>query len=163
MEKSARDAALDYLKRRERTAAEVKKHLTEKEYPPEEIQEAVSVLREYHYIDDARYCRAYLNYAMEKGRGPLRVRQELADKGVDKELARAAIEEAYDREAERALALQEARKALGILAEDGENGEDGDGRRPEEKDLARIARRLTAKGFSNSTIYDTIGKLKDSR
>ncbi|MDO4551976.1 MAG: regulatory protein RecX [Bacillota bacterium] len=147
-EDRAREEALKYLGARDRTEAEVRRHLKGKDCSEEEIREALDYLREFRYVDDRRYCRAFAEWSAGKGRGPQRVRRELEEKGADPELIREALEEAYGEEQESLLALEAARAALGA---------DGPAT---EKDLARAGRRLAARGFSAAVIYRTLGRLR---
>ena len=49
------------LQKKDYTEAELRRKLTEGEYPQEAVEEAVSYVKSFHYIDDERFCRAYIN------------------------------------------------------------------------------------------------------
>ncbi|RKJ05930.1 regulatory protein RecX [bacterium D16-54] len=80
-----RDCALYLLERSDKTAGEMRQKLREREYQPEEIEETMAFLEEYHYVDDREYVRKYIRtYSSRKS--IRRIRAELEQKGVDEEL-----------------------------------------------------------------------------
>ena len=87
------ETAAAYLANRMRTVYELRKHLRDKEYSPEEIDEAVEELIGLNYLDDYQYALRYYEYNREKKRGTLRAEKELAEKGVDREIIRNAKED----------------------------------------------------------------------
>ena len=101
-------------------------------------------------MDDGRYCGAYIEYGIRKGRGPVRLQRELAEKGIDGELIRQALEESFDRRTERDMAMEEAQKLLNR------------GGGPDEKTIAKIGRKLASSGYHTDIIYDVIGRIRKS-
>lgn len=80
---SARLVALRLLGRRDYTQEELRRRLTDRGFPPDEIEAALDRLREEGFQDDARAAQAFVRTATHiKGRGPLRIRQELKARGV---------------------------------------------------------------------------------
>src|SRR5438093_10911469 len=68
------------------------------------------------YLDDAQFARRWVETRAGSRRlGPARLRSELRARGVDAELAEAAIREAFGRESEASLALAAGRKRLPAL------------------------------------------------
>lgn len=55
--RTARDCALSLLEYRDRTEAEMRRKLKEREYAPEAVEETIYFLKEYHYLDDQEYAR----------------------------------------------------------------------------------------------------------
>ena len=106
------------------------------------ILDAVVVrLKEQRYLDDQSFAETYARLRQENEKlGARRVRQNLQQKGVAPALINQTLEARYAATDEEALARQHlARKRL---------------RKPEnEKDTARILRRLVAAGFSTPVIY----------
>lgn len=151
MKKDCRDAALRYLEHRERSKREVRSHLVSKGFHEDEIEEELKYLEEFHYVDDARYCCNYIDYGIGKGRGPVRLRYELTEKGVDSRLIQVLLEERFDRDTEKAAAMKEAEKLLTSGPE-----------APDEKTLAKIGRKLASLGYHTEIIYDLIGRLRKS-
>jgi len=104
--KPARECALFLLEYSDRTEQEMRGKLTEREYLPDEIDEAINFLKEYRYIDDAEYAKRYIRvYSARKSARLLRV--ELERRGVDRELIALALEaEPVDEEEQLRLLLQ---------------------------------------------------------
>jgi len=159
--KSAMEAATAYLENRMRTVAEMRKHLAEKEYSPEEIDECVMGLIGLRYLDDYVYAMRYYEYSHEKKRGSRRAQRELAEKGVDKETISNAYEdylyESKVDEFETALAI--AKKEVYVASDKfGEFDDELTKRDIDDKLIARIARKLESRGFS----YDDIHRVLDA-
>lgn len=91
--------AFDYLKKY-RTKKEVERKLLEKGY--EDIQEEViEYLQENKYIDDEEYTRLFIRDKVKLSKyGLNRIKQELNQKGVDKELISKIVLEEFDTEKE---------------------------------------------------------------
>ena len=164
-EKKALDTALTYLSYRDRTMQEVERHLNEKGFAREEIAETIEFLQSCNFLNDQDYCERYIRYGQEKGRGPLRIRQELSLKGVEPHMIQRAIEENYDGHLERELALMLAEKFIKQEG-DGSALDRGAGERSEdqwskkEKQLARMARWLASRGFRSDLVYQIIGRYR---
>jgi regulatory protein len=105
------------------------------------VAAALARLREHGYLDDAAFAETYARLRQQNEKlGERRVRQDLKQKGVDGELIAETLEARYGQTNEEALAREHlARRRL---------------RKPEnEKETARIMRRLVAAGFSTGVIY----------
>lgn len=150
MPKDCRDTALSYLEHRERSACEVKSHLISKGFQEEEIEKELQYLTELRYVDDARYCSDYIRYSAGKGRGPVRIQLELKEKGINTALIQEALEESFDSRTEKEAAMKEAKKLLNQCS----------GKRPDEKTISRLCRRLSSRGYHTEVIYDIIGQLR---
>ena len=88
-----RDAAAKYLASRARSTGEMKTYLKSKGYEDGEIAAVIADFLDYGYLDDEDYCRQYIKYAFSKGKGPLRVKQELAEKGISRDTIAFALED----------------------------------------------------------------------
>lgn len=143
----AKAKAMRYVARRARTVAEVRRKLREKDHPEPAIDAAVARLKELGYLDDADYAREYVASRFHsKGYGPLRLRQELKRRGVD----RHQIEDAMtllDDEAVLEAARKHAHKRWPRLS-----GEDDPRRRRQ-----KLAGYLRRRGFS----YELIRRVTD--
>ena len=146
MNENAKDAALRYLGPRDHTTKEVASHLKEKGFSAEDIEPVIAFLKDCRYVDDEDFAQRFVIMSIEKGRGPGRIRHDLEEKGIPSSLIRILLEEHYEADHEKELALDLGRKKAG------EN--------PEEKDLARAGRFLATRGFGNSTIYYVLGVLR---
>lgn len=167
MPKDCHDTAVSYLEHRERSAHEVKSHLISKGFHEAEIEKELQYLQVLHYVDDARYCRSYISYGTGKGRGPVRLQFELAEKGIDPATIQEALEACFDRSTEKAAALKEAKKLLnrnrdaGFGLDSGEDEDDTDEpSAPDEKTVAKIGRKLASLGYHTDVIYDIIRQLR---
>ena len=175
MTQDCRTTALRYLEIKERSAIEVKSHLIAKGFSEEEIETEMNFLEELKYLDDERFCSNYIQYGLSKGRGPVRLQQELSEKGIDSSMIRESLEEIFDRRAERETALKEAKKQLrqkqSMFVEfPGSSSGNGDidsieedeaaAEGPDEKTLARIGRKLNSLGYHSDIIYDVLRTLR---
>ncbi len=91
---AARGHALRALGRREHSARELEHKLTYAGLPDAAAGEVVQELGESGWQSDARYAGLLTRSRIAQGYGPLRIRAELAARGVDDALIRAAIDEA---------------------------------------------------------------------
>lgn len=167
MPKDCRDTALSFLEHRDRSMKEVKAHLKSKGFGDNEIEEELKTLEELHYLDDERYCENHIRYGKNKGRGPVRLRMELAEKGIGFELIQDALREHFGRQEEKEAAMKEAEKLLrtsrsSLEGSEGRSGEEEEeqAQRPDEKTVAKIGRKLASLGYSTDVIYDVIGKIR---
>jgi regulatory protein len=101
MEVNADNAAyadgLKLLARRELSELQVRQRLAEKGHAPQEIDHAVTRLREEHAIDDARVAAGIARTeASDKHRGRLRVRLQIERAGISKATAKRAVDEVFD-------------------------------------------------------------------
>lgn len=89
--KTARECALSLLEWSDRTEREMRRKLAEREYRPEEIDEALGFLKEYRYIDDEAYAVRYARSHAE-GKSVRQIRASLEQKGVDRAWIDLALE-----------------------------------------------------------------------
>ena len=139
------DYAVKSLGRAMRSEADLRRLMQSRVEPGERgdaaIAAALARLREHGYLDDAAFAETYARLRQENEKlGVRRVRQDLQQKGVGSELIAETLEARYGQTNEEALAREHLeRKRL---------------RKPEnEKETARIMRRLVAAGFSTGVIY----------
>jgi regulatory protein len=106
----AREAALNLLAFRPRTATELHRRLKEKGYAPEVCDAAVERMGELGMVDDASFAEMFVRDRVKlRPHGKRRLTQELRAKGVDAETASAAIDGVMD--AENATETDLARQA----------------------------------------------------
>jgi regulatory protein len=109
---------------------------------PEPLDEAAVVARlaDQHYLDDRAFASTYTRLRQEnQSFGKRRVQQELTRKGVQAELVASTLETAYAQVSEEELVRRYvARKRI---------------KKPQdEKEMARLVRRLVGAGFSFAII-----------
>ncbi|MEJ2141010.1 MAG: regulatory protein RecX [Gammaproteobacteria bacterium] len=82
MARTVREAAMDYLSRREHTTHELAQKLLNKEYEAEEVHEALEQLTAEGLLSDERFVEAFVFHRMQRGSGPFKIHAELRQKGV---------------------------------------------------------------------------------
>ncbi len=81
---------MDLLARREHGRVELTRKLRQRGAPPELIDAALDRLTEEGLLSESRYLESFVSYRARSGHGPLRIREELGQRG----LLRADIEQA---------------------------------------------------------------------
>ena len=87
---AVRRTAMDLLARREHGRVELTRKSRQRGACPDMIDAALDRLTEEGLLSESRYLESYINYRAGSGYGPLRIREELSQRG----LARGDIEEA---------------------------------------------------------------------
>lgn len=95
----ARQASLNLLSYRARTASELRRRLERKEFPEAVAAATVEDLRAQGFVDDAAYAESFVRDRVRlRPRGKRRLMQELRAKGVDPATAASAIAEVLEGE-----------------------------------------------------------------
>jgi regulatory protein len=98
---SALDRALYYLGAKARSQREVEQFLQSRAYEQPAIDYALAKLMDYGYVDDEALSRELVRRGAEAGRlGRRALSVKLRQRGLDKEQAQAALEEAYSSQEE---------------------------------------------------------------
>ena len=87
---SALDKALSFISLSMKTERQIREHLRRKGYLPDVCDHVVGKMREYGYLDDVAYARAYAESAGKK-KGSRLIAAELRKKGVGEEAVEAAL------------------------------------------------------------------------
>lgn len=140
----AYSAGLTLLAGRDLSAAQLGERLRRRGFAPETTDAAVTRLRREGALDDRRAAAAFARRALEVRRqGPARIERELAARGVDASVARAAIEEALDgRSVEEVLDRSLDRRLTGPIADRAEFG--------------RLYRYLVRQGFEGALAAEAL-------
>ena len=133
------------LGRRMRTVSELhrlmKARVEHGEAGEAHISAALGRLKEHGYLDDAAFAETFARLRQQNEKfGVRRVRQDLQQKGVDKELIADTLEARYGQTNEEALAREYLEKKRIHKPEN-------------PKETARVMRRLVTAGFSTGVIY----------
>ncbi len=80
--------AVDLLSRREHSRLELYRKLSQKPCNESTLQQLLDDLAERDWQSDARFCGSYLRSKSNRGIGPLRLKQELRNKGVSDSIVR---------------------------------------------------------------------------
>ena len=114
-ESVARTICLNLLSTRARTRAELGKELARREVDDDVAATVLDRLVEVHLLDDAAFAEQWVDSRhRHRGLGRRALSQELRTKGVDSEVANAALDE-LDPDAERSKAAELVRKRLPSL------------------------------------------------
>lgn len=140
--------AVKLLALRARTTQEVRRALTRRGYPPEEIAAVVARLTAARYLDDAEFARTWVSARAQRGAAaPTRLARELRTKGVaEAEIASAlrGLREEWDAAAAAGAAAKRKLKSLQGL--------------PVPVARRRLAAFLDRRGFSPEVILATCRK-----
>ena len=147
----AKQRALDYLAHKPRTEEEVRRKLRKQDAPDLVIEDVVERLYELNYLDDEAYAHDYAhNRFASKKYGPVRIRRELVERGIDRHVADDAVDVLFAEEDVRAAARTHAEKRWPRLADE------DDPRRRKQK----LYRYLRRRGFTSDTITPLIDELE---
>ena len=148
-ENALHEYAVKSLGRRMRSESELRRLMRAKVERPgpegdtgaDKINKVITRLKEYGYLDDTAFAENYTQLRQQNEKfGARRVTQELNRKGIAKQTITDTIETKYAEVSEESLAREHLeRKRI---------------RKPEnEKETARVMRRLITAGFSVGVIY----------
>ena len=92
--KEARKKAMDFLARREYGQTELIKKLADKGFHRDVAAEAVTQLTSEGLQSDQRFAESFVQSRINQGKGPVRIRMDLGQRGVGDSTIEIAIEEA---------------------------------------------------------------------
>ena len=130
--------AMHILERTDKTEAQLRKKLEESEYPKEAVESAIAYVTSYGYLDDRRYAKHYIEWK-KQGKGKARLKMELAQKGISREIIEEVLESTdfgETREMIRQIILKKRKTNIPM----------------NEKEKQRLSGFLMSKGFSSSDI-----------
>lgn len=81
-----RRAAFHLLARREHSAAELLRKLSNKDFNEEDIHIVLAELSKEGLQSDQRFTESFVRYRREMGYGPLRIQAELKERGINSDL-----------------------------------------------------------------------------
>ena len=90
-ESELRQRAVSLLARRDHARRELETKLRSKVGDHPALAAVMAWCEEHGFIDDRRFAGFFVRSRIERGHGPLRIRQEMQLKGLDRELIEAAI------------------------------------------------------------------------
>lgn len=138
-----RRAAMYWLARRDHSRQEIHRKLQKKFGAELDTGPYLDWLEEHNFLNDARYIEVFLRSAIERGHGLLRIRQDLQQRGLDRqrvEEALQALEVDWF-----ALAAQLRQRRFGALPQ-----------RADQKEKARQLRFLQYRGFSADQCFHAL-------
>lgn len=136
------ELALQALSHRERTTGELVAWLAEREVSPEEIEDVCERLVAAEVLDDAIFARRFAEDKRElRGWGPERIRQALADRGVDRaDIDAALAPDGFGEQLGRAVTLLERRGEALV----------------DERSRARALAYLARRGYEPELAYEAV-------
>lgn len=135
--KRAIKRAMHILEKQERTEHQLREKLLQNGYPKEAIEEAVSYVKRYRYLDDERYARTFIQFHQDS-RSRMRIQNDLMRRGISRELIEVSMEEFQADEKEQIRELLEKKHFLQTAGDRNTN--------------RKIYQFLLRKGFRNSDI-----------
>ena len=150
--KRARERALRLLALRSRSRAELRKKLAERDFTKSAIERVLENLGELGYLDDEAFAvNRARHLAVNRLYGNRKIEEQLREKGIDREAARAVIHEVREEFPEmEGIARSAAKKLHGR----GIGGLD-------KKERLALARTLQGKGYHLGLILDYLGKYEE--
>lgn len=91
-----RYAAMGLLARREHTCKELLAKLTRSGHSLEAVQQVIASLLDEGLLSHERFAESYTRHRINRGYGPVRIRQELEQRGVEDHLIELALEAVSD-------------------------------------------------------------------
>ena len=140
--KEIRRKAMDFLARREYGRGELAERLEKAGFDPDLTQDVVQRLADEGLQSDSRFAESFVQSRINQGKGPVRIRQELKERG----LAGSAID----------LALEEADEDWFALARAVRRRKFGDELPGDFKEKARQMRFLQYRGFDADHLQSAV-------
>lgn len=143
-ERDAYTTALHLLTRREHSCLELTTKLAKKGFSEESIEAALALLQDRGLQSEQRFAEQFVRSRLLKGNGPMRIQQELHQRGIDKIMAVQSLdsEDVDWLEVANTLYL----KKYGSSAAD------------DYQEKARRMRYMQSKGFPSDIIRQVIGE-----
>lgn len=123
-----------FLSRRDHSSGELRQKLFKREYDRELVEEVIADFIDRGWVDDEKFASHQARLLVDRGWGPMQIRQRLEKHGVDRELAADSVEQLGVNWVDVARARLETK--FGELERD---------------DHERAYRHLTYRGFSPHT------------
>ena len=146
---AARRVAMDLLARREHSRQELERKLVSREIAAGTVADVLDELQADGLQDDQRFVEAFIRSRVTRGKGPLKVMAELADRGVNANLVEAGLAAAdahWASMAEEALAKRFGSQPVRDF-----------------KDRARRLRFLAQRGFTREQSQSAVSSLCDAK
>ncbi len=95
MSKESRKKAMYLLQKQDRTEQQLREKLKQSGFQNEDIDDAITYVKDFRYLDDERFARNYVRYGGEyKSRQKLKI--ALLQKGISMDLIERALDEEYE-------------------------------------------------------------------
>lgn len=152
-----RNLALKKLSYKIRTEKEIRDFLNDNKCEYSLIEDTISFLKEYKYIDDVFYSKAYFKDAKLRKKGKIKIINELKLKGIKESDILEGIDIAINEEgSEIKDELSYAKDIVSKMIKDQLDL----GKAIDEKFKAKVLRRLISKGYSNDVSFKALKEIK---
>lgn len=141
--KDAYNRSIGLLANREHSAKELTRKLASKGFDEIAAADAMQLLQENGYQSDDRFTQAYISMRSRRGYGPVRIRMELQERGIDESLILEYLDPYDESWAQSALQVQVKKF--------------GTGKAPDFKEQAKRKKFLQYRGFS----YEHISQIDE--
>ncbi|KHE71139.1 recombination regulator RecX [Halobacillus sp. BBL2006] len=140
--------AINYLSYRMRSEKEIRDYLKDKEVDPEHVQEIVTRLKKEKLLDDQEFANSLVrSKVMTSSKGPLLLKKELIEKGVNASQAEEALEHfSFDKQYEKAMKFAEKKMK-------------NDGRKSFRQQIQNVQQTLMQKGYQRDVIQEVLANL----
>ncbi len=135
------------LEYRERSEEEIRDRMRRKGYEEKVIAETVEFLKNQNLLNDKRFARMWTESRLRKSYGRWKVRSDLQEKGVDRELIDEVLKQLYSEVNETQIALELVKRKWPSL------------RKKDNLMLQRISNFLKRRGFSFEVIADAMRQI----
>lgn len=147
--------AMELLSRREHSCHELRQKLGKK-HPLGDFDAVLLRLQELNYQSDQRFAEVFCRSRVQRGQGPLRIRQELQLRGIHTALAQAAMDQLQQEVDWFELALEQLQRKFRRPIDPAQD------RLQQAKERARRQRYLAYRGFFSDAIQFAIAELDAS-
>ncbi len=144
--KKAVNYVLQLLSKKEYSVLEMTRKLNVR-YPEEVVQKCVAYCKEKNYLSDERFASMFVRFRFHSNYGPMRIRYELKEKGINEDIAEETLDNPeYDFE-ETLLDLA-IRKSANLDLKD-------------YKERTKLVRHLVSRGFESSSVIKIVSRLSN--
>ena len=133
------------------TTTQLRRKLQKAGFEADDIELGIDKCTTAGLLDDARYASQFVESRVRRGHGPARIRQDLAQRGLDRVLVDAALAEHAEPEALEDAALEAARKKFARVDLD------------DAKVRAKSLRWLLSRGYSMSQADSALRAVRQER
>lgn len=145
-------SALELLSRREHSCQELRQKLAAK-HPHADFDAVLQRLQELNYQSDQRFTEVFCRSRVQRGQGPLRIRQELQLRGIPSSMIQPAMDQLQEEVDWFELALEQLQRKFRRPMDPAAP------REQQMKERARRQRYLAYRGFFGDAIQYTIAEL----
>jgi len=88
--------AMRLLSAHDHSISQLRHKLLKRNYAADEIEQVLEELQQRNLLNDQRYAEYYVSFRSARGYGPVRIQQELREKGISEQLAESALQSLED-------------------------------------------------------------------